>query len=283
MIKKQFYFILLLTIGITVFSTSCKSNKYTVVNTDGSVSSKNNQEIVSDVLDAELKYETISTKASLEVAFGNASSGMKTNAYIKLIRDKELQVSIRIPFINSEAFRVNVTPDSIYIIDRVGKQYAIESIRKYQEQHNVNLNFYNLQAVLTDCLFIPGKEKLTKKDYDKFTITMANGLFYLETKDQLNTKYSFAVNAKDRIEAILAYNKDYNFNIEWKYNNYIEDLGSNIYPTDIKTSMNVGGKNVKLNISYSTLDINTKIEIDKQMPNKYKKSTISNILKSYIK
>lgn len=264
-------------------ATGCSSKKYVAVNTNGTVINKSNQDIVNDIIGAELKYETINAKASLELVPPNSNSGMKTNCYLKLIRDKELQLSVRIPLINSEAFRINVTPDSVYLIDRINKKYAIASIQKYQEQSNIDLNFYNLQALLTDALFMPGKKKLSSKDYQDYSITMASGLFHLETRDKVNTTYNFVVNSKDRVEAIMVYNKAYNFNLEWIYTNFVQDQNKYVYPTDIATKININNQNIKLNISYSSLDINTKVEIDRQMPNKYQQTSISNILKSYLK
>lgn len=280
--KKQKLY-LLFFLSFIAFFLGCKSVKHTVVNTDGSVIDKSNEDVVRDILKSELQYQTISGKATLEVIPKNATSGMKTGAYIKLIKDKEFQLSIRIPLINSEAFRVNITPDSIYLIDRVNKKYAIESIKAYQEKHNIDLNFYNLQSVLTNALFIPGKKEVNGEDYNRYLITMANNLFFLETKDKAGTKYSFAVNSKDKIEAIMAYNSVYNFNIEWVYNNFIKDNNNNIYPTDINTNINIKQNQFKLNISYSNLDFNTNIDIDRQIPRKYEKNSIANILRSYIK
>lgn len=267
---------------ITLFS-GCRSTRHTVVNTDGSVVEKSNKDIVQDILKSELKYKSVAGKATLEFVPQNATSGMKTGTYVKLIKDKEFQLSIRIPLINSEAFRVNITPDSIYVVDRVNKKYAIESIKTYQEKHNIDLNFYNLQAVLTNSLFIPGKKEVIPKDYDLYSISMANGLFFLETKDKSNTKYSFAVNSNDRIDAIMAYSNTFDFNLEWVYNNFVKDKSNNIYPTDISTNIKFGQNQLKLNISYSNLDIDTNIDIDRQIPRKYEKSSISNILRSYIK
>ena len=280
--KKQNLYLCFLLSFITLLS-GCRSTKHTVINTDGSVIDKSNKDIVEDILKSELQYQTLAGKASLEFIPKNATSGMKTGTYVKLIKDKEFQLSIRIPLINSEAFRINITPDSVYVVDRVNKKYAIESIKQYQEKHNIDLNFYNLQAVLTNALFIPGKKEVVTSDYNQYSISMANGLFFLETKDKANTKYSFAVNSKDRIEAIMAYNNAFNFNLEWVYRNFVKDNNGNIYPTDINTNININQNQLKLNISYSNLDINTNIDIDRQIPRKYEKSSISNILRSYVK
>lgn len=267
---------------VLIFS-ACKSSKYATVNTNGSVKNKNDKEVISDILKSQLDYKTISGKATIELTRQNGGSGMKTNCYIKLLKDTELQLSVRIPFINSEAFRLNITPDSVYIIDRLNKNYAIESIKDYQNKYNIDLNFYNLQAILTNSLFVPGNKVLSTKDSNMFSIAMVGGLFYVETKDKNNTKYSFAINAKDRIESVMIYNKEYNFNIEWIYTNFVQNTNAQIYPTNIGTKINVDGRKVSLNISYSSLDINSDIQIDRQMPSKYQKNTISGILRNYIK
>lgn len=271
-------------IGVAVAFTfsACKSSR-TIVNSDGAVVQKSQEEVLDDALRAELDYKTISGKTSVEMKAAGSKSGMKINCYLKIVKDKNIQLSFRMPFINSEVVRINLTPDSVYLVDRLNKKYVAERIKDLDEKQNIQFNYYNVQALLTNTLFLPGKKQVSKKDYGDFDIRMSSGMFQIQTKDRSGTLYSFAVDANDRIASTLVYNEKKNFTVQWSYSDFIRDAASYVYPTNMNAKLDVKKKRVDLNISYSELEINKEITIDNQIPSKYQKSSISDILKSFIK
>lgn len=275
------HYALLFILTLVGLFTGCKSSK-TIVSNDGNVVQKSHDQVLDDAVKAEIKYKTISGKTSLELIPSNAKSGMKVNCYIKIIRDEAIQLSIRIPLVNSEAFRINMTPDSVYMIDRIGKKHVAERIKDLNKG-DVQFTFYNVQALLTNSLFVPGKKSIGKKEYDEFNIKMSSGMFQVQTQDKSKTLYSFAIDSNDRIASTLIYNENKNFTVQWSYMDFIKDASSNIYPTTMQAKVDIKKRRVNLNISYSELDINKELKIDNQIPKKYQQSSISDILSSYIK
>lgn len=274
-------YILLFVFALAALFTGCKSSK-TIVSNDGNVVQKSHNQVLDDALKAEVKYKTISGKTSLELVPANAKSGMKVNCYIKIIRDEAIQLSIRIPLVNSEAFRINMTPDSVYMIDRIGKKYVAERIKDLNKG-DIQFNYYNVQALLTNSLFVPGKKSIGKKEYEDYNIKMSSGMFQVQTQDKAKTLYSFAIDANDRIASTLIYNENKNFTVQWSYMDFIKDASSNIYPTTMQAKVDIKKKRLNLNISYPELDINKEVKIDNQIPKKYQQSSIADILSSYIK
>ena len=274
----KLYKVLLFCIVASVF-VGCKSSK-TIISGDGSVVAKGYNEVLDDALSSELKYNTINAKTSLELV---GKSGMKVNCYIKFVRDQDIQMSIRAPFINTELFRVNLTPDSVIMVDRYNKRYVAERIKDLDKDQKVQFNYYNIQALLTNSLFIPGKKSVSKKDYDDYSIKMVSGLYQIQTKDKSGTLYNFDVDSKDRIISTLVSSEQSKFNIKWSYLDFIKDASSFVYPTKIETQINIKNKSFGLNISYSELEIDKEVKIDKQIPSKYTKSSIQNVLRAYFK
>lgn len=268
---------------LVLLLSGCKSGKFASISSGGQLESKTKDQLLEDVITSQLDFKTIAAKASVEIVRPKSKFNIKTNCYIKIIKDTELQLSVRMPFINSEIFRINITPDSLYLLDRLNKNYAVESINEYSKKYNIDLNYYNLQSVLTNTLFIPGKNSISRRDFNLFTTLISDSLFYLDTKDKNNTLYRFAVNAKDRIESINVYNQTYKLNIQWLYNNFVRNADSQIYPTNIVTNIEFDNRKMLLNISYSSLDINPAIQIDRQIPTKYQKKTLTAILGNFIK
>jgi hypothetical protein len=273
---------ILLFAGLLAFMPACKSTK-TAVGTVGTVTNKANEQLISDILKAETSYKTISGKISLELSGAGNLSGMKVNSQLKLIRGQIIQLSLRAPFINTEVVRMDITPDSVFIIDRMSKRYAGEDIKKLEKEKNIQFNYSNMQALFTDALFFPGKEQVAVIDYDKYDIALDGGIYKLNVTDASGMAYNFVVDGNDRITATSISGENKNYALHWTYADFVKDEGLVVYPTKMSALVNIGKKSLKLNMSYSGLDIDKEIKVERKMPSNYDRVSITSILKSYIK
>lgn len=261
--------------------SSCKSSK-TIVSNDGSVVAKTHDQVVKDVLSAETDYKTISGKIALEMIAGSKESGMKVNSQLKIVRDQIIQLSIRAPFINSELFRVSITPDSVYVIDRLSKKYAVENIKDLERERGIQFNYNNLQALFTDALFIPGKSRVTDSDYNAYAITMSGGKYHLETKDKVGLSYRFVIDPNDRVSATHITARDGKYSLRWVYSDFVKETAS-LYPTTMEANVDLNKKKIRLIMSNSGLDFDKELSVDNSLPSKYTKVSVLDILKNYIK
>lgn len=267
--------ILIYTLSLILIISSCKSKKALIVN--GGVEDKAQTEIIDDVLKTELNYSTISTKGNLELKVGNSSK--KATTVYKIIKDSIIQISVR-PLLGMEFMRVSITPDSIVIVDRMGKQYISEDITSFKEV--IDFDYYNLQSLFTDKLFIPGYKSIEKDDFDKFNISATEDVYLLQTKGNKDVTYNFAIDASDRIISTLIYKKDANFTIQWSYANFVIDKNYT-YPTNMLAKVEVGKRRFDLGINYSTLEFDKDVKIDASIPSSYKKVTLKELLAPYMK
>lgn len=254
--------------------SSCRSSKTKII-TDGDLTQKNKTEILKDVLDKELKYNTISGKVSLEISTGKKPQ--KVGAFVKIIKDSVIQLSIR-PILGMEVFRLTLTPDSVHILDRMGKKYTAEDTKTLQEK--VHFNFYNLQALFTNGLFVPENKSIHESDFSKFKISKADNM-YLASIEKSKTTYNFAIDASDRIVSTLIFDKDKN-TIQWSYKEFVKD-GDYVYPTQMLAQIEAKNKRLNIGLGFSSLDINKKVEIDYAVSSKYDKVSINDIIKAYLK
>ncbi|MFV0469683.1 MAG: DUF4292 domain-containing protein [Dysgonomonas sp.] len=275
-IKKYIRLICFASISMVLFS-ACKSKK-TVLATSTELKAKGHNDILDDVQSHELKFKNISGKVSVALILpGGPKNTKKVGGVIKIIKDEVMQVSFRM--IGIEGFRITITPDSVFVIDRMNKKYAAESIEQIQQ--NFNFNYYNMQALFTNAIFLPGKKDISKSDYGLYTISASADTYMATTKDK-KTQYSFAIDANDRILSTLIYRSEDKQTLQWNYNNFIVD-GKYIYPTEMLAKVETEDKRFDLGISYDKLDFDKALDIDYSLPEKYTKSTIKEILKSYIK
>lgn len=268
-------------IVLIVLLSACKSSK-TILGTSGNVEKKAHEQLVDDILKAETDYKTISGKISLEMVSGNKNSGMKVNSQLKIVRDDVIQLSVRAPFINTEVFRLDITPDSVFIIDRMAKRYGAEDLKRLAKENNIQFNYANMQSLFTNALFIPGRESVTNSDYGNYKIELKSGAYNLTTTDKSGMMYDFVVNATDRITSTTISGNNNKYSLEWNYSDFIQDAEF-IYPTLMSAKISVDKKRVGLNMSYSRLDINKDLKVDRNLPANYQRVPIVDILKNYIK
>lgn len=275
-IAKMLFFCLSL-----VLLSSCKSSKNLIV-TDGSAVAKTQEQLLSDMFDSQVDYRTISGKVSLEMIPGSRTSGTKVNSQLKIVRDDIIQLSLRAPFINTEVFRMNITPDSVYIIDRMSKRIAVENIAKLEKEKGISFNYSNLQSLFTNALFYPGKKTLTPQDADKYNIKLHSGNYYLAAIDRRGMNYLFTVDANDRITDTNISAENGSYSLNWNYDEFIRD-GKYIYPTKMTARADIQSKRITLVMNYAGLDIDKDVSVDRSLPSNYTRVSVGDILKNYFK
>lgn len=277
---KQFYIIsktsvVLLVVTFILLLAGCKSKKLSVLDTSGGLKSKTHEQVLDDVLAHELDYNTITTKGKVSL------NGKEITTVFKLVKDEIIQASIR-PMLGIEAVRMDVTPDKVVLIDRLGGKYATVDLNESGVSGLVAFNFYNLQALLTNKLFLAGNTKVDKASYTDFKVSVANNNFILDTEDSNKLHYTFAVDPSDRIVSTAIRQPAKDIALVWGYSNFVED-GRDIYPTTMNGNIKIKKKNIKVGVTYSNLDVNTEFNIDTSIPKKYKKIELLELLDAYMK
>ncbi|NDW10428.1 DUF4292 domain-containing protein [Dysgonomonas sp. 520] len=273
--RKNIQFIVILS--FIAFFVSCKSKKDAL--SSGEFKKKSQNELLSDVLDKELNFKNVSGKISLQLMLpGGPKNSKKVSGVVKIVKDEAMQISFRM--FGIEGFRMTATPDSIYIIDRMNKNYAVENISALQK--SLNFNYYNLQALLTNSIFIPGKKEVEKSDFNKFKVNMSSDM-YMASVDDKNMKYNFAIDANDRVASTLIFRQEDKQAIQWSYRNFVVD-NKYVYPTEMQTQVEFNDRRFDVGITYGSLDFDkSSLDIDFSMPGKYTRISIKELMKSYIK
>ena len=270
--------VLLFIISALFAGSSCKSKK--IITTGGTLEEKSHNRIIEDALFSEVKFKTLTTKGNVEFKAGNSSQ--KVPAVFKMVKDSILQVSIRIPILGGEVMRLTITPDSIFMVDRMKKQYIAERFKDSKAIAGFDFNFYNLQALFTNKLFIPGNREVTEKDFQKYDISSANDVYMLKTKGKGDLLYNFAVDATNHVASTLIYNEKKKITLQWSYNDFIKD-NNLVYPTNMQAKVDVAKRRVDINITYDKLEIDKSFSIDNSISPKYTKVDFSDLIGTYIK
>lgn len=102
------------------------------------------------------RFEELSMQGSLQAELGGNSFSSAVS--MKLQQNRQLWVSIK-PMLGIEAFRALIRPDSIFLLDRINKQYVAKPFSYLQQMSGAPLTFAALQDVLlNNCGFLAGQK-----------------------------------------------------------------------------------------------------------------------------
>ena len=124
---KRDYFLTFLLCGGLLLSmlTGCKSSKK--VGTVESASVKAHNEFFQSVEDQSFQFRTLT--ARLNVDLDIPGKQMSSRVDMKMVKDSAFQLSVQ-PFLGIEIFRIELSRDTIKVVDRMNKRYMIENYSK---------------------------------------------------------------------------------------------------------------------------------------------------------
>lgn len=174
------------------------------------------------------------------------------------MRKDEVIRIVLAPFGIMEVGRLEFTPDYVLVIDRMHKQYVKATYNDLSFLKNNGLNFYSLQALFWNELFLPGTDKLTDKQLDNFDAEISSGAKRKVTVKSGGLNFEWdTTSATGRIDAA---NVTYGIgtanasNASWKYDTF-STLGSKMFPAN--QTISFASKAVKSN---STMKVNVRMK-----------------------
>ena len=270
--KIQLLAVTLLVVG-TLFFNGCKSTK------QGAISKEENKartDYFERLHTTAFRYETL--EARVQVILNLPNKHVKSRAQLKLVKDEALQLSIQ-PFLGIEMFRLELTLDSIVVIDRINKRYVAESLAALQGTLPIDFNFYNLQSLFTNQLFLPGESEITPKQYKQFVFSEVNNEAILKVSDRSKLNYVFHTDVNQKLTQTKLSDNSGRFQLLWDYTNF-ENVDGQLFPNvmqlnALKNNASVG----EITLNYSRIELNKPIQLKSNIPSKYRQITFAEILK----
>jgi len=272
---KQILLLLLLT-GFTL--TACKPRQQ-MVYVAPTVEDKANNELFGDIITCGFPYHTFAAKLNMNLTTGTKSLSSKAN--IRIVKDNALQISVQ-PLFGVEMFRFFINPDTALLLDRMNKRYVIESITSLKEIYPVGFDFYTMQSVFTNALFVAGKERPEVSDYRKFNYTRTSDKnYYITSKDAASgIDYSFTVNGDDRITFTHLMQSQKKHSLQWGYHNFAvsDDL---VFPHKMNVTLSSSSRKIDAELLFSDIVTDEPIGLSMNIPTGYTRTTMDEILKIF--
>lgn len=266
---------LLLMAGLFLLN-SCKTTK--TPGTSGKASTKALDEFVASMQEQEVQFHTLSARLSVDLNTSDKSIGSRVE--MKLVKDSALQLSVQ-PFLGIEIFRIELSTDSIKLLDRMNKRYFAEDYTGFRGQLPIDFNFYNLQALFLNQLFLPGEKEVDDFLYNHFKLERDGMITSLHTEDRMDLHYLFKADSEEKLLSTRISDKIDRYALLWQYADFQATKGQQLFPQRIEVSLLEEGKSKGgMSIYYSRMQWDKALKMDFQIPSKYKRVTLEQILKS---
>lgn len=220
---------------LIVMLAGCASHK-TVGGTSGKETTTGNaqgapepQDFVRKVSDQKVYAKNIVGKMTLNVKMG--SKDVSVPGALRMRRDEVIRIQAFIPILGSEVGRIEFTPDYVLVLDRMHKEYIKADYNQLDFLRDNGLNFYSLQALFWNQLFLPGSNKVGEGDMDKFNVS-ATSEFQTVSLHRGNMDYTWSADVTGRIaKAKVCHSSTSHGNstLDWDYSRFVS-VGSKFFP-----------------------------------------------------
>ena len=275
--QKPIYLIVLFFCLLSgVLFTACKP-KHKIVYSTTPVEDKENSDLFNDILSSSINYTTFSSRLNLNINSGSRT--LSSKATLRIVKDSAIQISVQ-PLFGVEMFRLYIDPNKVVLLDRMNKRYVEETTSSLKDKYPVGFDFYTIQSMLTNTLFVAGMNGFEYIDYRMFKYSQASDLNYnLTAKDsESGIEYSFVVNGDDRIiQTHLLHSQD-KLSLKWNYDEFAE-MAELIFPHRMTTSITTNKRKLNTELRFSGIEIDQPFSISISIPSGYKQVAIADIIK----
>ena len=290
-------------IGIIVAATlvfaSCGTNKaivkqpttvkQTTAPTQSSVQ-KQKLQFVQKVSDQSLYQKNLVSDLSFTLNTG--SRNISVPGILHMRRDEVIRIQLLIPLIRSEVGRIEFTKDYVLFIDRMHKQYVKASYNDVSFLKDNGINFYSLQALFWNHLFIPGQQRVGESQLSMFSVDLAAAQANNVPVTLLDGKMAYkwlAESASGLINMAEAKYTSANHGVstlKWNYRNF-QNFGAKKFPVyhevTIQTQATKQQRTIKAVFELNGLSDNADWESFTTPSNRYQKVGVDEILEKLTK
>ena len=225
------------------------------------------------------KFITSKVKFSIEVGVQK----LTLTGNLKMKRDECIRLQL-MAFGFVEAGRIELTPDYVLIMDRINKQYMKASYGSVDYLRNSGLNFYTMQALFWNELFVPGQSKVTDNLLNRMDADLSGEDAIISLNDGKMQYRWLATKDKATIRmANIIYSDQFNGNtqLNWDYEDF-RVMGRKIFPCEHGITFTTPDKEVKLGMVLNYLKHDDNWATHTDVSSSYKEVSVDEILRRFM-
>ena len=277
----------ILTITVIAFTlavSSCGTKKKAVETTQQNQTTNiQGSDFIEKVISNYQNTKFITSKVKFTVEYGTQDIALTGNLRMK--RDDVIRMQL-MAFGFVEAARLEFTKDYVLIMDRINKQYLKAPYNQIDFLRNSGINFYSLQALFWNELFMPNKTTLASDDFKKYNVQTSNDNVVISLDDNRLDYSWLATEDTGIIKMANILHKDRfngNSQLNWDYQDFERLESTNkFFPNKMSVTLTLPKKEIKLGISMNYIGNETEWETRTAVSNKYREVMIDEILRRFM-
>lgn len=246
------------------------------------------EEIVSKVLAAQTDAKSMSSK--IKFTLKNGQKDLSVSGSLRMKKNEVIRIQLT-AFGLMEVGRLEFTKDYVLLMDRMNKEYVKAGYADVGFLRANGLDFYTLQALFWNQLFIPGVQKVDRSDSGSFTVVFNGASSQPRLRlERGGMEYLWSVDKTDgRITAVdMTYSGTTagKTTVRCAYGAF-KPLGAKKFPADITLTLQssalkkAGG--VAVNITVDKPEADDDWETFTSVSSKYKQVSVEDLMKRLLK
>jgi hypothetical protein len=283
---------LLAGLCLTLALTGCSSSKHAtktnvaegVTRTVSATETQANalrSALLTDNVERTTALDAVTSKVNLTLKLGDKSP-VKLNGTLRVRRDQAIQLSVTY-LLGIEVGRVEITPNGVVIIDRVNRRYVDIPFAELTQLTHANLDYYTLQALFLNELFLPGQQRVTVDDASSFSLTMDGDDATLAVKNSGRFDYQFLTSVTDNAlkRSRISYVGS-NYVLNWDYDNF-RTFSARTFPGLMQVDFEGSSKPASLTLELNKLSSDADWDVTTQVSSKYQRVEWKELLNQLMK
>ncbi len=274
--KREFLIYVLLGFLLAVMFNSCKTIKKITT-------SKKRVQKIEELSTIELVKKVQSVQPTFKRAYIKKMSAnlqikdrnLNVQATCKLVQDSAIHISIQ-PFMGIELFKVELTPKSMFIIDKMNKVFYKSNYGIFYELLGINIDYDEIEALMSNRLFVPNEKVINLTNFthlkDTTKVTLVNKTDKLYQAVTINNK-------NGRIVALLLKQLVKKWTMKTEYSNF-KQFDELLFPQNIDVFANGEGKRVRLQFQIRKVVFDKNFIMKESRLSKYRQGDIRMLLKN---
>ena len=228
------------------------------------------------VIELAPQWTALSGKVSLNLNM-DGKKDLKVNGTIRLKRGESIQILIA-PLLGIEMARMEITPDGILAIDRMGKRYAQVSFGEINDMLRTNIGFEVLQSLFLNEVFLPGKTNLHPSDAGQFLISQEGEQVCMDVKASKTLSYRFFTSTEQGLlqETCIGL-PDTPYRLSWKYDEF-QNVDQRPFPQHMEVKMSNEAKAATLDMKLSRLSVGGSWDTRTEVSSRYKRIEVTDLI-----
>ena len=286
----------MMLVAVSLAVVSCGTKKASVdamssaTGTASTTAASENRKIdfMRKVYDNEVYTRSISSKIKFTINTGRKD--LSVSGSLKMKKDEVIRIQLT-PFGLMEVGRLEFAKDYVLLMDRINKEYVKASYADVDFLQKNGLDFYALQALFWNQLFVPGEQKITDSSLKKFSVTfndaVANTIVSLERGSMLYQWSADKSNGRLRsVDVTYSGKSSGKTTVTCNYGSF-KPVGRKQFPTDItllmKSNAVKGGSPISVNISLDGIYTDGDWDTFTSVSSKYRQVSVQDVMNRLLK